>query len=359
MKVCIITRSMLAGGAERVIAQLVKYMTMKNVDCKIITLNDQEVFYDLPKQVGIYAIGEKSDNKYLDKYLKYRELRHIIKKFKPDVVLALPEEIGIYVIPALIGTNIPVVVSERNNPWVMPWKKETRLLRRIFYPLAAGFVFQTDQAASYFSQNIRKKSIVLPNPLDLERIPEQWKGDKRKEIVAAGRFEEQKNFPLLIKAFAKFHESHDDYHLTIYGDGSLREELETLASSLLPKEAYSFPGKTSELLEYINGATMFVLSSDYEGLPNVVIEAMAMGIPVVSTDCPSGGPAELINNEVNGLLVQVGNIEEMAMAMSKVAGDPEFAAKLGFNSTKIKTILNSNNVAEQWRKYLEEFTQKK
>lgn len=351
-KLTIVTRNMKAGGAERVISQLANKFTENGVECIIVTLDNEEIFYQLDNAVKVHAIGRTSSNSYVDKLLKYKELRRYININKPDIVLALPEEIGIFVIPALIGTNIPVVVSERNNPWVMPWKKSTRLMRKLFYPFASGFIFQTEQASNFFSEKIRKKGIVLPNPLDLNRIPEPWEGDRIKEIVGAGRFDKQKNFPLLIRAFAKFYEKHSDYVLKIYGDGPLREELIRYADSLLPKNAYCFPGRTTELLEKIKSASMFVLSSDYEGMPNVVIEAMAVGIPVISTDCPSGGPSYLIENGKNGILTPVGDLDALSDAMSKIAESDEFAMKISKEAQTIKSRLNAEVVAEKWRKYL-------
>lgn len=353
-KIVFITRNMTAGGAERVIAQIANHFVEKEIECFIVTLDDKEVFYHLNKKIKVYPIGRRSRNKYIDKLQRYWEIRKYVKYHKPDVVLALPEEIGIFVIPTLMGTDIPVVVSERNNPWTMPWKRITRIFRILFYPFSSGIVFQTEQASSFFSSRIRKKSIVLPNPLDLNRIPRVVKNNKRKEVVGVGRLEKQKNFPLLIRSFAKFYQKHPEYRLIIYGEGSLRDELEALATSLLPKGSFSFPGKVSDLLEQINGAYMFVLSSDYEGMPNVIIEAMAIGMPVISTDCPSGGPAELIENDKNGLLVPLDNDDAMSSAMCRLAESKEFAQKIGGNAQEIKVRLNSTIVAEKWRRYLDE-----
>ncbi len=353
-----VTRNMKAGGAERVIAQLVKCFSKDGINCTIITLDDEEIFYDLPSEVSIYAIGKKSPKGYIDKLLKYREVRRYLKKVKPDIVLALPEEIGIYVIPAMLGTNIPVVVSERNNPWVMPWKKVSRIARKLFYPFASGFIFQTEQAAKFFPHSIQRKGIILPNPLDLDRIPQPWEGKRRKEIVSAGRLEKQKNFPLLIRAFAKFYEKHPDYALTIYGEGSLRKELESMAAGILPSNSYRFPGRSKELLEQMRGAAMFVLSSDYEGMPNVVIEAMAMGMPVISTDCPSGGPAKLIESGKNGLLVPVNDYEALCEAMNRIAESEDFAQRLGGNALKVREQLDSAVVAELWRNFLDGISNK-
>ncbi len=349
-----VTRNMQAGGTERVISQLVKYMSCIGIKCSIITLEAKDIFYDLPPQVKIFSIGKKSRINFIDKLLRYKEIRYlVVQNIKPDIVLALPEEIGIYVIPSLLATKIPVVVSERNNPWVMPVKKITRIMRIVFYPFASGFIFQTDKAASYFPSYIRKRAAVLPNPLDLTRIPQPWKGLRRKEIVSAGRLEKQKNFPLLIKAFAKFHKRHPDYKLIIYGQGSLKNELEELSKSLLPQESYLFPGTTTTLLEEIRGSAMFVLSSNYEGIPNVLIEAMAIGMPVISTDCPVGGPASLIKNGENGLLVPVGDVDKMCDAMCKIAESKVLSENLSINALSINKRLDSKVVSEQWRQYLD------
>lgn len=358
-KIIIITRSMDAGGAERVIAQLANYMVENEIQPTIVMLNNKEVFYNINRKINIIPIGKKSNKIYIDKILKYKEVRRIVNLEKPDIVLALPEEIGIFVIPALLGKRVPIVVSERNNPWVMPHKKITRLCRILFYPFADGFVFQTNQAASFFPKNIRKKSIVLPNPLDVDRIPKQWKKKRKKQVVGVGRLEKQKNFPLLINAFLLFYKKHNDYTLTIYGEGSLKDELQKLAASLLPHESYSFPGKSNDLLNIINSSSMFVLSSDYEGMPNAVIEAMAMGMPVISTDCPSGGPRELINSEENGILIPVGDVNALYKAMCDIAEDQQYEKMLGENAMLIKEKLDSYIISEKWKVYLERVISKK
>lgn len=353
-KIVFVTRSMWAGGAERIIAQLVKYMSNDDdIECTIITMDDDKVLYDIPNEVRIIPIGKKSDNQIIDKIKRYKSLRRIVKKEDPDIVLSLPEDIGIYVILALLGINVPVVVSERNNPWVMPWKKESRILRKLMYPFAKGLIFQTEEAASFFSKGIRKKGIVLTNPLDLERIPKPYEGERNKEVIGAGRLDSQKNFSMLINAFSIFQKKHSEYVLKIYGEGKLKEELEELAQKTLMPDTYYFMGRSSNLLIDIQKSTMFVLSSDYEGMPNVVIEAMAIGLPVISTDCPSGGSAYLITNEENGLLVEVGDVLALGNAMCRIAEDEALRSKLSKNAEKIKIKLDASKVVDMWREYLE------
>ena len=350
-KIIIITRNLSGGGAERVIAQLANYFVALGKTCSIITMNDGEVFYKLDPRVSILPVGAKSGNKALDKLLQYRQVRKMVLRQKPDLVLSLPEEIGVYVLLALLGTKIPVYVSERNNPWVMPDVKATRMLRKLMYPFAEGLIFQTEMAKSFFPEDIQKKGIVLKNPVDAERIPHQYCGQREKVVVSAGRLSRQKNMPLLLKAFARFSPNHPEFKLRIFGEGRLREELEALVRSLGIAENVELPGRSTALLEKMNSCAMFVLPSDYEGMPNVLLEAMCMGMPCISTDCPSGGPRELIRDGISGLLVPVGDETALYEAMKKMA-DPVFAKQMADAAYEIREELTSPEIFASWYRYL-------
>lgn len=346
MHIAVITRNMGAGGAERVIAQLLAKWSTAEVLCSLICMEPTNPFYSVPDCVNCYDITVQG------KLKKYMELRRHISKIRPAVVLAMPEDIGIYTVLALLGTGIPVVVSERNNPWVMPYKRITRLLRRIAYPFSAGLIFQTKQAMSFFPKTQRKKGIVLDNPLELSRLPEPVFGVREKIVVSAGRLDDQKNFSLLIRAFSVFHKQHPAYKLIIYGEGNKRPELEQLAETLLPGGSWSMPGRVDDLPQRIVSCGMFVLSSDYEGVPNVLIEAMACGMPVVSTDCAPGGAAALIEPGVNGLLVPVGDAEALAEGMAYLAENPQQAAQMGLKAVQLRQRLDADKVCAQWLSYL-------
>lgn len=350
-KIVIITRNMVGDGAERVIAQLSNYFAAQGKQCSIITINDDEVFYKLDPSICVLPVGQKSGNRVLDKLMRYWQVRKMVRQQQPDLVLSLPEEIAVYVLAALFGTGIPVYVSERNNPWVMPDVKVTRILRSLMYPFAKGIIFQTEMAKSFFPEAIRRKGIVLKNPVDAHRIPNQYEGEREKVIVAAGRLSEQKNMPLLLKAFARFSPNHPEYRLRIFGEGELREELTELSRCLQIAEKVELPGRSSALLERMNSAAMFVLPSDYEGMPNVLLEAMCMGMPAVSTDCPSGGPKELIKDGVNGLLVPVGDEAALHEAMERMA-DPAFAKQMADAAYQTREELTSPEVFVSWYKYL-------
>lgn len=359
MHIMIVTASLESGGAERVIAQLINGWSNSKIKCSLILLKKTERFYTIYEGVKLYEIGQLDSIAYIDKIKKYKKVREIVKNSKPDIVLSLPEEIGIYVIGALLGVKVPVVVSERNNPWVMPYRKPTRLLRRIMYPLADGYIFQTEQASRFFSKRIQKKGIVLPNPLEIDRLPEPYSGKRKKLIVGVGRLERQKNFKLLIDAFSLFYNSHNEYKLVIFGEGSLRSELEKYAEEKLIAESWSLPGKYQDILERINDAACFVLSSDYEGVPNALIEAMAIGVPCVSTNCKPGGAATIITNGFNGFLVPIGDSKTMSEKISKIVDSKEISEMFSKEATKIRDKLECNRVCCMWEKYLRKVIENK
>ena len=352
-KLMIVTHKMSGGGCERVIAQLLSCFARDGIECKLVTECGVPSFYDLPESVEqIYLTFDQTLP--AGKIPKaYRKLRKLVKQERPDVVLAMPEKVNVWTVLYLLGTGVPVVVSERNDPHRHPESKIKRLLRRLVYPFAKGFIFQTKDAARYFSRAIQKRGVVLDNPLDTSRIPARYEGERKRNVVAAGRLHEQKNFDLLIRAFARFYKTHHDYSLVIYGEGPEKERLQKTASSLGIAGAVELAGQSKTLLTDINDSGMFVLSSDYEGMPNVLIEAMACGLPCIATDCPIGGVRSLLTSGENGLLIPVGDEDALYEAMCKLADDESYAAWLGQHATDVRARLDETLIAKQWRRYLE------
>lgn len=352
--ICIVTRNMMGGGAERVLSELISYMiSEKEIQVDLFLINKSPIHYSLPESCRIHEIGKLSDQPVRDKFMRYHKVRKEIRKISPDVVLSMPEEIGIYVLLTMLGSGIPVVVSERNNPKVMPDKKITRMLRTLLYPFANGIIFQTQGAASFFPEYLRKKSAILPNPVEVNKLPDPILDHREKIVMSVGRFFPQKNFPLLIDAFAIFQKSFPDYKLLIYGEGPLKDEVETYASERLASSSFEFPGKTDKVLSELNRAGLFVLSSDFEGVPNALIEAMCMGVPCVSTDCEPGGPASLIRDGINGYLVPTGNAEKMADKMKVLAQDCKLRNSFSIESVKLRETLDAAVVCQRWVNYLE------
>lgn len=352
-KLMIVTHKMSGGGCERVIAQLLNCYARDGIECKLVTECGVPSFYDLHESIEqIYLTFDKTlpASKIPKAYMK---LRKLVKQEKPDLVLALPEKVNVWTVLFLLGIGVPVVVSERNDPNRHPESKIKRILRRLFYPFAKGFIFQTQDAADYFPKSIRKRGVVLDNPLDTSRIPERFTGERRQVVVAAGRLHEQKNFDLLIRAFARFYKTHHTYSLVIYGEGPEQNALMKTASRLGIAGAVELPGQSKTLLEDIHDCAMFVLSSDYEGMPNVLIEAMACGMSCIATDCPIGGVRSLITDGEDGVLIPVGDERALVRAMTTLADDAALADSLGQKATQIRARLDETQVAAKWRHYLE------
>ena len=149
---------MYGGGAERVIAQLSNYFVSRDIECQIIMTYPDKVLYDLDERIKLTSIEKMSDNKLIDRIKRFKAVKKIVKAEKPDLVLSMPEDTGIYVLWGLFGVKVPVYVSERNNPWVMPDVRITRILRKLMYPFAKGIIFQTEMARSFFSTLTRLRT---------------------------------------------------------------------------------------------------------------------------------------------------------------------------------------------------------
>ncbi|WP_368646160.1 glycosyltransferase family 4 protein [Alkalibacterium putridalgicola] len=350
-RICIVTRDLSSGGAERVISNLANYLVGKGKSIFILTLFGDHQFYQLHPDIEVISFSKEKS-----KAGKYIKARNSVNELQPDIVLAMPEEVGIYLTLTMIGSKVPVIISERNNPSVMPSNKMTRILRYVSYSLVKGIIFQTSQAMEFFPNYVRKKGEIILNPIDIESLPDLHEKEREKVIVSVGRLEPQKNFSVLLEAFSKLVKEYPEYRLVIYGEGSLRGELEKQISELFrDPDLVSLPGRVSNPPENIKDASMFVLSSDYEGLPNALIESMAMGLPVISTDCPSGGPRELIENEQNGILVPVNDSNELHRAMKKIIESSQFSEDLGKNALCVRKQLDPTLIYNQWHQYLEKF----
>ena len=353
-KLFIVTRNMAGGGCERVIAQIANTLSDEGVECKILTQYAHRSFYPLGEKVQLETLLDRNSCSGKDIPKIFLKLRRIVKKEKPDVVLAMPDMVNVWSGIFLRGTRIPLVVSERNDPARFPENSWKRKLRNPAYKNVNGFVFQTAQQRAYFPEEIQKRSIVLDNPMDCSAFPLREQDCTEKTVVSVGRLSAQKNHELLLKAFGLFHKDHSDWKLIVYGEGCERARLEELGKSIA-EGSVLFPGEVHDVPYRIRNAGMFVLSSNYEGMPNALMEAMALGIPCISTNCPIGGPESLILDGENGILVPPADEKAMADAMERIAEDTGFANRIGKKAAEIRERLEVRRVVGRWKDYLESF----
>ena len=329
MKVCFLVETLANGGVERTVVYLSKYFVDHGIDTTILLISN-EVFYDIDKKVNLVSLGiPRTFNDNISIFEKYLRIVKRMTKVKKhilsgnfDVVFCMAPEAARYVLPFYKKGKFKLISSERNNPLFD--NSRNKKIKKELFPKCDGIVFQTERAMNCFPEEIRKKGIVIPNAVgnELAYIVTASE-EKSNKFSATGRLTKQKDYPTMLRAFALFSKKHSGYELEIFGAGEDKVMLEKLAGELGIGDQVKFRGVDKRALERISDAKAFLLSSIYEGIPNVLIEAMAIGMTCISTDCPFG-PSEMIEDGKNGLLVPVGDEKAFADAMCRVVEDPDF-----------------------------------
>ena len=258
------------------------------------------------------------------------------------------------------GINAKIIYAERNAPEV-EFSKITSEKEHIFTLLSKtdGAVLQTDAELEFYGGKL-KNAVVINNPVKAN-LPEPFEGERRKVVVNFCRIAEQKNLPLMIDAFLEFHKSHPDYTLEIYGNTVEKNEEELklkylkMISSLNAEEYIKILPPRADIHSVVRDCAMFVSSSDFEGLSNSMLEAMAIGLPCVCTDCLGGGAREMITDEENGLLVPMNNVDALAQAMCRMADDKKLSERCSENAAKVRQTHNVKTIAAKWLDAIENF----
>ena len=275
-------------------------------------------------------------------------IRKAIRRTNPDVVISFLDKINVRTIISCFGMTCPVIVSERVDPRGQSIGLVWDTLRRWTYRHATCLVAQTNHALEYFPEVIRNKGIVIPNPVTVPQLSRSKGGDIRdKVVIGMGRLVHQKGFDLLVRAFSVVSRTHVDWSLVVWGDGELRHDLERLRDELGMLRRVSFAGWTEEPFNEMRRAGLFVLSSRYEGFPNVLVEAMACGAPVVSFDCASG-PRQIISDGVDGVLVPVGDVHALAATMDRVMDDDSMRKRLGKSGAYVVERFRKERIMTMW-----------
>ena len=344
------------GGAERVMVNLADYLHRNGVRVTLVTQYICEEEYALP--AGIPRIlseitpQEETGSRIGDFLARYRKLRRIFMELAPDCILSFIGKNNIMTLLCTRFTGIPAVVSVRGEPKSEYYNFPMRFLAKTLFACAAGVIVQTGAARDFFPPVIRKKAVILKNPLNPAFVRERRTGRPDGRIVSVGRVDANKNHALILRAFARIAPEFPDASLVIYGDGEKRRELIRKAQELGLSDRAQFPGAVSDVAEKIRTASAFVLSSGHEGMPNALIEAMCLGIPSISTDCPCGGPRELIEDGVNGYLIPVGGEEALADRLRRIFSDEEGAERMGKQAALLLEEYRPERVNAEWMDYL-------
>ncbi len=358
MKIGFLINDLNAGGAERATVSLANYFVNHGTQTKIITFKDVESFYPLDKNVEHHTLKfdeiehSVSIKRLIGAFKRMFRIRSYIKSLELDCLIGMSFSMTWYTVFATLFTSTKAIGTERNNPYRYKASKLNTVLRKVFYKICNGYIFQTKKSACFFTDKLRKTDIIIPNAIFNESIYKLTLPVEREKIICAvGRLTEQKRFDLLIEAFSSIAEKIPEYNMIIFGEGELRNELEKQISDAGLKGRIFLPGTNPDAVKVVNRSSVFVLSSDLEGMPNALMEALAMGVPSVSTRCDMG-PEELIDNNISGILTEVGNSKELADAILRIIENPDFAENLSENARKLLETHSIDVISNRWLDYI-------
>ena len=376
MKIVFFTENMSKGGAQRVISVLSNYFCENGNDIRIVlTDRRDDIAYALNNKIRVvfadeWIINNSTLRKMIRKNLFRIKSRIWISKSDifeeklffqyaaDDFVEYLRKEPADRVIGFLVKPNIilglganrirsRIIVAERNYPDRPTFEDHFKQLRNKCYSKADYCVFQTKEQAEMFPDSVRKKAVVIMNPIK-DDLPEPHHGVRKKIIVNYCGYKEHKNISLLIDAFSIVHKNHPEYSLEVYGYGEQKDILQRIIDEIGLTESVKLLPFEKNIHEKVKDYAMFVMSSDYEGMPNALIEAMGIGLPVVSTDCLGGGAKAVIENGVNGLLLPIRDADALSNAMNSIIEYPDKTEEMRKNALSIKQNLSVERIAQQW-----------
>lgn len=389
-KVAFFIDSLGGGGAERVVSVLCTELVARGYDVDIIMLYKKNIAYQLPENIRLYYVDEmpittiygKIINKsfriwnrlrykiyvpFLRKigctdYPKWNETtfcfyakyaipyREYLRKNKGCIAFGFLVRSNIAMLMAAKGTGVKAIFCERNNPIRPDIPVNIIRIRDRIYKMCNAAVFQTEEESKYYTK-LKCDITVIPNPIK-EGLPDRYEGERRKEIVNFCRINAQKNLKLLVDAFGILLKDYPDYTLRIYGRGEERDNLQKYIEEKNLDKAVFLEDFASNIHEIIRDAAMFVSTSDFEGLSNSMIEAMAIGIPCVCTDCAGGGARMMIRDHENGILVPTGDVQAVYEGMAEIIKDKELENKISKNAVEVKNQLNIEKIVAMWEKMI-------
>lgn len=364
MRLTLVIASLGRGGAERTASVLAGGWAERGVKVTLVTLVQDDVpAYPLHPAINLQQLRVRGGTArnilhgVVRQLRSVRALRQAISNSAPDIIIGFMDIPNILTLLAARGMDVPVVVTEHTHPAYYRFGWPWHILRRLVYPSASALVCMTSAALSWFQQRFRIKGYVVPNPVDAPPVCDRRGGQKRSDqgrtVIAMGRLSWEKGFDLLLEAFTRVAARHPDWSLKILGDGPLREDLQAQAHTLNLAGRIEFTGALADPFPALRAADLFVFSSRFEGFGNAVCEAMACGLPVISFNCPSG-PAEIIRDDVDGLLVSAENVDGLATAMDRLMSDAVERNRLAARAPEVISRFSRERILGLWEHVFDE-----
>lgn len=352
MKIVVLMGALKMGGAERVAVTLSSYLAQK-VDTYLICFDKNKPSYEIDKNIKFINNKENYNGKLSGICGRIKFLKKTLREINPDIIFTMFYDINIYALiyKILYNHKVKIISSERCNPHEISCL--SRFLSYSSSLFCNGFVFQTAQAQEMYPKITQRKSVVIHNAISnpLLKNIDLSKINKTKTITTMGRLERQKDYETMIKACIPVFKQYPDYKLMIYGEGSKQDSLTKLIKDNNLEKNVFLEGNKQDAIKYVASSEIFLLTSLYEGMPNALIEAMALGIPVISTDCKMG-PGELIVDGMNGFLVPVGDVSSISNRILELLKDAKLRKKISNNCLKIR---ESHSIDKIYGMYLNYF----
>ena len=350
--ICFFCLQLSRGGSERVTSILGNYFCKQGYDTTIVTLEKAPIDYHIESGINVVWLSEG----------KYRNIISIIKKLKlifdnKDVIVVMNNRPIVLTAICSKFSKARKIYSERNAPNKVPNGFVARINRNISFKTADAYVFQTEEQAHYYGKQAVEHSRIIMNPISDNLPVRNYKKDN-KVIISVCRYDRQKNLYMAVDAFTIFWKDHKDYKFELYGRGPEEGVINKYIQSKGMQNSIKLKRFHNNIHEIMANATAFILSSDYEGISNSMIEAMGIGLPVICTDCPVGGARKIIQHGINGFLVGVGDVKRMAYYLNLVVDDNMIQKSIGCNAKKIRDELSISKICAQWYEYIEEVLDK-
>jgi len=358
MKITLFIGGLSGGGAERVTCNLANYLAEKKHEVEILTVSNEASTYLLTSRVTRYSLTSSFIPKsFLRTAVRVLRFSFYLLTNKRDVYIVFLPKTTFMLLNLRFLTKAKIIAGQRISPSSLKGSTQNKLKK--YARKADAWTFQTQEQLDWFGNTCDSaRTLVIPNAINPEFIKASYEGSRKPRIVTAGRMTKQKNQELLLRAFEKIKDNFPWVSIELYGEGPEHQTLQRVAEGMGMQNRIIFHGYTSELGERIKDASLFVLSSDYEGMPNALMEAMALGLPCISTDCEGGGARFLIKNEKNGLLVPKGDVDALAAAIDRMLSDREFAESCGREAHKICERLAPEKIYGEWEQFIKEVVEK-
>jgi len=342
-------------GAQRVMANLSFLLIKKNVD--LILVNDysipKEDEIELPKKARRIILDDnknKNYGKFRKNFYRIKKLRKILKTESPDLALSFLEGPNKKMLISSFGLKLKTAISIRCNPASIYKNYLSYFLVNLIYSLSKNVVFQTEDAKKFFWKIIQKKGIIINNSVNESFFNSNYKGNTN-NIVTFGRLEDDKNHELLINAFKNVENKINGANLYIYGSGSLKDKLMRMCDYKI-----HILENVTDVKTILEESKIFVLPSNNEGMPNALMEAMAVGVPSISTDCPCGGPRLLIDNKENGYLFNCGDQKRLEELLVNLYNDEEQRKLFSIKSKEKAKSFHPKKINEEWLSFFEKIS---